>query len=165
MTRAAALLLTVLLTACGAGGSLDDDIAGLQASLDAKDFAAVVSGADAVLDRCKADGADASRSWRVESMRIKALARSGQGTETAEKLEAAADAYEGKVSAKLYAQMGNYCMEADDNSGAIAVLDVGMKRFPDNAAALNAQIDALKAKAAASGDSETLKQLEQLGYL
>lgn len=153
-----------LLVGCGEQ-TLDQAVAGLEASFDAKDFPAVVTGAGPLLERGKAESADATRMWRIEKLRLQAVARQGHGDEAAAHLERLAGSYASQVNAKLYAQIGTFVEGAGNDPEAITVYDKGAKRFPDAASLFRPQIEALMERATAGGDSESIAKLKSLGYL
>ena len=166
MKTLSCLLLTasLALTACGAP-PLDDAVAALQASFDGGSYAEVLEGAPAVLERCGAEEGGEAKAWKVEKLRVLALGKLGRGTEAAKDLTRLKAAYAGKVKAELYAQVGGYVTEAGEYTEAIAVLDAGVKAFPDKKAALTPQISDLSAKASAAGDDSAIAALKALGYL
>lgn len=168
MTRplaSVALALAALLPACGGEQTLDQSIDALQASFDAKHFAQVVTVAEALVDRCATEGADASRVFRVEKLRVSALARQGKGDAATAELERLAGSYATQVNAKLYNQIGSYVEEAGNLLEAVSVYDAGVKRFPANAADFKPRIAQLKDRAEQAGDPETIAKLKSLGYL
>ena len=168
MPRFAAVLALVCLAAlvgCGGEASLDQSIDALQTSFNAKDFEAVVAAAGPLLERVQAEGGDASKAFRVEKLRLSAIARQGQGDLATEHLERLAGAYGAQVNAKLYNQVGSYVEEAGNLLEAVSVYDAGSKRFPANADAFKPRIEQLKEKATAAGDPETFARLKSPGSL
>ncbi|RKY19355.1 MAG: hypothetical protein DRQ55_10835 [Planctomycetota bacterium] len=167
MLRTSFLLTVALLIAllgCAGDLSLDQSVDELQASFNSKDFEGVVSAAGPLLQRAQGEGAEASQCFRIEKLRVSALARQGQGTAATEHLERLAGEYSAQVNAKLYNQMGSYVEELSLLE-AIAVYDAGAKRFPANADDFKPRIEALKVKAEATGDADALASLKSLGYL
>jgi hypothetical protein len=158
-----ALALTLLI-GCGEQ-TLDQAIDGLETSFNAQDYPAVVAAAEPLLQRGQAEGAEPGRLWRIEKLRVQAVARQGQGEQATQHLERLAGAYASQVNAKLYAQIGTFVEGAGNDLEAISVYDAGAKRFPDAASLFRPQIEALKERATATGDSESLARLKSLGYL
>lgn len=166
---ALAFALAVALAACGGAETLDQAIAGLEDSYNAKDYAAVVTGAGPLLTRCESEGAPAADAWRVEKLRLQSLAKQGHGAKALEHLTRLEGEHDGKVDAKLYGQVGQFVMNASgyDNalSEAIDVLDAGAKKWPDKADFFKPQIEVLKERVLAGGSDADRAKLQQLGYL
>jgi hypothetical protein len=168
MARTALTLLLALATClggCAGEPTLDEAIDGLQASYDAKDFDAVVGGADALVSRCEAEGADESRAWKVERLRVESLASLGKGDDTKTHLERLSGSFASRVDAKLYNKMGTLVEQANELIQAIDVYDAGAKRFPAQATIFKQRIEELKTRAMAAGDDAALDHLKSLGYL
>ena len=108
-----------LLLACGA--SLADQEKEARAALDGRDFAKARSLAEAALAGSDASK-DAPGAWRIEQIRMEALANDKQGAELASTLERLAGKYPTQVTAALYRSMADKLKTAGDNSGAIDVL-------------------------------------------
>ena len=156
--------LCLLAAACGAP-SLDQSITDLQASLDAGSYEQVLQEVPGLLERCKSENAGDATAWKVEKMRLLALGRLGRGDEATEELARLDGAYEGKVKAQLYAQIGGYVMDADEYTQAVTVLDAGAKKFADKKDVFMPIIETCKTRATEAGDSAALAQLKSLGYL
>ena len=157
-------LLTVpllgFLLACGA--SLADQEKDARAALDGRDFAKARSLSEAALAGPQASS-DAPGAWRLEQIRMEALASDKQGAELASTLERLAGKYPTQVTAALYRSMADKLKTAGDNSGAIDVLSAGDKRFPAEHQAFVEAIEALQQ----TGDLDPaeIERLKALGYM
>ena len=149
-------MLLHLLLACGP--SLADREADARAALDARDWAKAHSTADEALE---AAGGDAAAAWRLEQIRLDALAGEKNGAEVRASLERLGGTYPKQVNGALYRAVADKLKAAGDGAGAIDVLDAGLKRFPDDAKLFQEQIDAAKATA----DPDEIERLKALGYL
>jgi len=154
-------LLAALLAACG-GKSAIDYHTEARAALDAGRHAEAVALADEALAR-EDVRADAPAAWRLEQVRLEALARSGEGAWVATELERLAAAYPKQVGASLYRSLADKAKEAGDTSGAIDVLTAGDQRFPEEHASFVEAIEALQATG--SLDPAQVQRLKALGYL
>lgn len=162
-----ALLATCLVTltlACG-GTTLEEDLAALEASYHDGDYAAVEADAPKVIERAAAESAPASRLWKAEKLKLQAIARQGKGEAAAAELERLSVAYPDNVNAPLYVTI---CAFVKDTPGAptavvesVAVIDAGIKKYPEHRANFEAVIEQIKA----SGSAEGMEALAQLGYL
>jgi hypothetical protein len=156
MRRSGAVAIALALAACGESAR-DSLAAARQALADAR-YAEAVSASDAGL----ASGADDVTAWGLELVKLESLARVGRGDETIAQLGQLAAARPENVPADQYAATADQLRGADQRAAAIQVLDLGLKRFPEDAALL-AQIEA--AKQAPAPGSDELKMLESLGYV
>ncbi len=153
-------LLLVLLIACGA--SPEDLRKEAQAKLDAGDPAAALQLAETAL-KDPAIAANKADAWRFESIRLEGLARTSKGGVVATELDRLAGSYSGQVTAALYRSVADKARAAGDNSGAIAILEAGDKRFP---AEKDSFAEAIQAINAAGGlDPAEIERLKALGYL
>jgi hypothetical protein len=155
------VLFTACLAGCG-GKSAADYQKDSQAALDGRDndkavqIVAEALGQDAVKK-------DAAAAWRLEQIRLDALARGGKGAQTKTELERLAGAYPKQVYAALYRSLADKARAAGDTAGAIDILTAGDQRFPDEHASFTEAIDTLKKSGELDpGDVERLKSL---GYL
>ena len=148
------------LLACGA--SLADQEKEARAALDGRDFAKARSLAEAALAGSDA-ASDAPGAWRIEQIRMEALANDKQGAELAATLERLAGKYPTQVTAALYRSMADKLKTAGDNSGAIDVLSAGDKRFPAEHDAFVEAINALQQ--GGDLDPAEVERLKALGYL
>ena len=154
------LFLTWLGWGCG-GKSAADYEKDARAALDAGDGPKAVAVVDEGIAKHVADN-DAATKWRLESIRLDALAQAGKGSEVVATLERLAGAYPTQVNAALYRSLANKVKAGGNPTGAIDVLAAGDKRFPAEHAAFVQAIDALKAGAL---DPEQVDRLKKLGYL
>lgn len=167
MTRAcSALLITLgaLLSACGTA-TLDESVAALQDSYNAKDYAAVVAEAAPLLKRCDAEQAPSSSVWRIEKLRLQSLAWQGQGADALADLERLEADNGDKVNAKLYNLIGGFVTEAGNYQDAIVIFDAGKTKFPDMAALFAPKVEDLKQRVLEGGSDADRDALKQLGYL
>jgi hypothetical protein len=154
------LVFAALITGCG-GRSAADYHKDARAALDAGDAAAALRVADGLArDEVKRDAAAA---WRLEQVRLEALAKSGKGADVKRELERLAGTYSGQVSASLYRSLADKTKEGGDTEGAIDVLTAGDKRFPAEHASFVEAIEALKSSG--SLDPAQVQRLKSLGYL
>jgi len=162
MNRVVAIVaLAVQLAACG-GKSAADYQNDARRALDAGDTAKAI----AVVDEALAKDAvrqDAAGAWRLEQVRLDALAKSGKGADLKAELERVAGTHPQQVNASLYRSLADRVKAAGDTSGAIDILTAGDKRFPAEHASFVEAIDALKGSGQL--DPEKIKQLKALGYL
>jgi hypothetical protein len=106
---------------------------------------------------------DAAAAWRLEQIRLEALAKSAKGAQVKSELDRLATAYPKQVNASLYRSLADKAKEAGDTAGAIDVLTAGDQRFPAEHASFVEAIDALKASGTL--DPEQVQKLKALGYL
>jgi hypothetical protein len=154
-------VLAVLLAACGGktGAEYHDEA---RAALDGGKPAEAIRMAEEGLAR-NAAAADAAVAWRLEQVRLEALARSGKGAQVKTELERLAQVYPQQVTAALYRALADKTKEAGDTPGAIDVLTAGDQRFPAEHASFVEAIDALKATG--NLDPAQVQRLKALGYL
>lgn len=155
------VLFAALLAACG-GKSGDDYQAEARAALDGGKPADAIRVAEEGLARDDVKG-DPAAAWRLEQVRLDALAKSGKGAQVKTELERLAQAYPKQVTAPLYRALADKVKEAGDTAGAIDVLTAGDQRFPAEHASFVEAIDALKA--AGNLDPAQVQRLKALGYL
>lgn len=161
MRSPAILLLVALALGCG-GRSAADYEKEARAALDGGDPAKAIQvvGEGLAQDAVKRDAASA---WRLEQLRLDALAKSGKGADVARELARLATTYPSQVSASLYRSLADKTKQAGDVSGAIDVLTAGDQRFPAEHASFVEAIDALKADGGL--DPAQVQRLKALGYL
>jgi hypothetical protein len=150
------LVITLALSACAetARESLDQSRQALAESR----YADAIADADAGL----ADVTDEVTAWGLELVKLEALARDGQGDETLAQIEALASARPQNMPAAQYSATADQLKSAGQGVAAIQLLDLGLKRFPEDAT-LTALIE--EAKAAPDADSDELEMLRSLGYI
>ncbi len=161
---AACLALVSLSAACG-DASVDQQIADLQAAYDDKQYEVVTTEAVPLIARCKSEGVADNQLWRIEKLRLQATAMQGLGSDAVTLLEQLDKDYPGKVNVKLYTQIGDLIIRAENYTEAIAVLDAGKKKYPDLGDVFDPYIEQVKKKAEASGDDAALAALKALGYV
>ena len=106
---------------------------------------------------------DAATAWRLEQVRLEALARSGKGADVKKELDRLAGTYAAQVNASLYRSLADKAKAAGDTAGAIDVLTAGDQRFPAEHASFVEAIEALKSSG--SLDPAQVQKLKSLGYL
>src|SRR5690606_926446 len=141
-------------------GSLADREKEARAALDARDFAKARQISETAL--AGAGSGDAATAWRLEQIRLDALANEKQGTEVAASLERLAGTYPAQVTPALYRSLADRLKSAGDTSGAIDVLAAGDKRFPQERELFARDIEALKQ---GNLDPAQVERLKALGYL
>jgi hypothetical protein len=159
--RAMLLLLAAISWGCG-GKSAADYQKEAQAALDGKDNPKAVAIVAEALQK-DAVRADAAAAWRLEQIRLEALARSAKGAEAKAELDRLAAAYPKQVNASLYRSLADKAKAAGDVPGAIDILTAGDQRFPADHAAFVEAIEALKQ--AGGLDPAQVQRLKALGYL
>ncbi len=157
--RFALVLVCLLLAACEA--SLADREKEARAALDARDYAKARALSEAALADASAQ-ADPATAWRLEQIRLDALAYGKQGAEVVASLERLAGRYPTQVTAALYRSLADRLKTAGDTSGAIDVLAAGDKRFPQEHEIFLKEIEALKQGGL---DPAQVERLKALGYL
>ncbi|MBM4268403.1 MAG: hypothetical protein FJ144_17630 [Deltaproteobacteria bacterium] len=155
------LALPALLLVLGCEASLADREKEARAALDARDFAKARELSEAAL-ASSAAGGDAPTSWRLEQIRVEALANDKQSGEVVLTLERLSNAYPTQVTPGLYRSLAAKLKAAGDKSGAIDVLAEGHEKYPQEDEAFIADIDALKKE---SLDPAQVEKLKALGYL
>jgi hypothetical protein len=155
------LLLAALPSGCG-GKSAADYQKEAQAALDARDIAKAIAVVGEALQK-EGVRADAAAAWRLEQIRLDALARGAKGAEVKAELDRLATLYPKQVSASLYRSLAEKVKTAGDTQGAIDILAAGDQRFPAEHAAFVEAIDALKQAGAL--DPAQIQRLKALGYL
>jgi hypothetical protein len=160
MRKTSVFLSIVLLAACA--GSAADSYDKARAALAAGKPADAVLAAEKGLARDDAKQ-DPALAWRLEHVRLEALATSGKGAQVKAELERLAAQYPAQVTAALYRSLADQAKAGGDVPGAIDVLTAGDQRFPAEHASFVEAIDALKAEG--SLDPAQVQRLKALGYL
>jgi tetratricopeptide (TPR) repeat protein len=156
MKRIGAIAAALVLSACSE--SARDALDQARKDLAETRYSEAVAAADAGLARSP----DAITSWGLEIVKAEALARSGQGPETVAQLEKLVADWPDNMRADQFAASADQLRAAGQGAAAIEVLDLGLKRFPNDPALL-AQIE--QAKQASEPGSEELERLRSLGYI
>jgi tetratricopeptide (TPR) repeat protein len=155
------LVLAACLVGCQ-GKSPADYQKAAQAALDARDPAKAIHLTEEALGQ-DAVRQDPAMAWRLEQVRLEALARHGKGAQVKTELERLAGVYPKQVGGSLYRSLADGAREAGDNTGAIEILTAGDERFPDEHAKFAEAIEALKN--AEDLDPAQVEKLKSLGYL
>lgn len=151
----AAVALVALLCACEKSGH--EQLADARNSLASAAYDDAVKSADAGLGSSPSK-ADA---WGLELVKLEAYARGGSGELAKQQLIALADKYAAQLTATDYSSTAQQLKEAESGTAAIEVLDLGKKRFPDDA-----MIDKMIAESVSQESSpEELEMLRSLGYI
>jgi hypothetical protein len=150
------LASALLLLACSE--SPGESLEAARQALAESQYADAVAAADAGLG---ADPDDLTR-WGLELVRLEALARDGRGEDTLAQIEKLARERPEHVPASQYFATSGQLRAADQGPAAIRVLDLGLKRFPEDATLLDL-IE--QAKAAPAAGSDELEMLRSLGYV
>ena len=149
------LASALLLVACSE--SPGESLEAARQALAESQYADAVAAADAGLG---ADPDDLTR-WGLELARLEALARDGRGEDTLAQIEKLALERPEQVPASQYFATSGQLRAAGEGPAAILVLDLGLKRFPEDATLLDL-IE--QAKAAPAAGSDELEMLRSLGY-
>src|SRR5215470_393245 len=137
------LLLLAAFLAWGCGGkSAADYQQEAQAALDARDVPKALAVVTEALQQ-DAVRSDAAGAWRLEQIRLEALAKSGKGADVKAELERLAAQYPKQVTASLYRSLADKTKAAGDPAGAIDILAAGDQRFPADHASFAEAIGAL----------------------
>ncbi len=153
------LCLLAMATACGA--SLSDQEKAARDALDARDWSGALRVADAALATPEA-AAQQAVAWRIEQIRLDALASGSQGREVVASLDRLAASHPQQVTPSLYRALADKLGAAGDAAGAIDVLVAGDGRFPADHDAFAEAIDALQKRGL---DPAEVERLKALGYL
>ena len=157
MKRIGAVAAALLLAACAE--SARDSLDQARKELAQTRYSEAIAAADAGLAR----NPDAVTSWGLEIVKAEALARSGKGPEAVAQLQKLAAGWPDNMGADQYLASADQLRAAGQGPVAIEVLDLGLKRFPDDPK-LRGQIEQAKQQASEVGGDE-LERLRSLGYL
>ena len=147
----------ILVFGAGCSKSAEDQLKEAQAAV-ASDPAKAQQLAEEGL---KNAGSDKATAWRLEQVRLEALAKGSKGAEVAKELERLAGTYPQQVTAALYRSLADKTKAAGDTSGAIDILAAGDVRFPADPTSKTA-IEEIKG---AGVSAEEVEKLKALGYL
>jgi hypothetical protein len=161
MSRWLVVLSLVVLSACKS--SLADYEKDARAALDERNWPKARSISDQALVGVTS-GDDAAMAWRLEQIRLDALANDKQGQEVVVTLArlGANQTYGPQVTPALYRSLADKLKTAGDVNGAIDVLVAGDKRFPQEHEQFVKDIDGLKK---GNLDPAQVERLKALGYL
>jgi hypothetical protein len=168
MSARTTLLAGLLLCAVACGGKTAAEHAdAAQAALNSGEYAAARSAAEAAL-KDEAVKADKGLAWRLEKVRLDALAGQKDEDEMLASLGRLGTTNAAQVDAPLYGSLSISLNDAGDIDGAIDVLEAGKQKFPEHTdkfeTAKNRIVAAAK-KAAEEGNSAELERLKALGYV
>jgi hypothetical protein len=108
-----------------------------------------------------AAGAEGATAWRLENVALEAEARSAKTADVVARLQRLASGpFAAQLTGSLYVQTSGQVKEAGDAAGAITVLDLGAKRFPQDA-----DIAQAIERSKQTGSDEELERLRSLGYV
>ncbi len=155
--RISCLLLMVLLAGACAE-SARDSLDAARRELAESSYAEAIATADAGL----ALEADDVTRWGLELVRLEALAREGRGDDVVAQLGKLAGERPEQLGADQYAATAGQLRSAEAGGAAIQVLDLGLKRFPEDSA-LAKLIE--EARSAPEAGSDELEMLRSLGYV
>lgn len=155
-----ALMAACLLLSAACGGS-SDPAAQADAAQNALSSGKYSDAREQAESGLKAAGADKNLSWRLERIRVEALAAQGQGPEVVSTMTRLHGAYPKQCDAPLYAKLGNALVGAGKPVDAVVLADAGIKQFPDR----KADFEGLIREIQAGGDSEANAKLKAMGYL
>jgi tetratricopeptide (TPR) repeat protein len=150
-----AVLAALLVTGCG-GASASDHLKKAEEAMAAGDYAGAASEASQGLS----SEPDEATRWRLELAALEAQARAGDATAAKATLERLAGDASSRVQASHYVSTADQLKAAGQGKTAIEVLDLGLARFPGDAA-LTKAIEQAKA----GGGADELEALRSLGYL
>lgn len=158
---ALSLLLLGFLLACK--GSLADKEKEARAALDGRDYVKARNISEQALVGVTS-GDDAAMAWRLEQLRLDALANDKQGAEVVVTLArlGANQVYSPQITPALYRSLADKLKTAGDVNGAIDVLVAGDKRFPQEHEQFAKDIEGLKK---GNLDPAQVERLKALGYL
>ena len=154
MSFRACLVVSILLAACN-GKNAANFQKEAQGALDAGDAEKALQLA---ADGLKTTGADKAAIWRLEQLRLEAMAQKGQGAEIVAELERLSGNFGQQVTPALFRSLAD---KAGPAGGAVPILDAGLKKFPAEAAEFESAI----AKIQEAGDPAATEQLRALGYI
>ena len=150
-------VLVLVAALCACEKASQQHLSEARQALGAASFAEAVASAEAGLSL----DSDAVTTWGLEVVILEAHARAGNGEETKSQLVELATSYPERISAIDYSGTAQLLQSADQKPAAIEVLDLGVKRFPEDAV-LKRMIE----ESVASGsDPEELEMLRSLGYI
>lgn len=152
-----ACLLLMALAGLGCGRSALDELAIARQALADADYAEALAASDSGL----AEAPDEKTAWGLELVKLEALARGGHGAAAGVQLNALATRYPDRVPVTQYSATAHQLRSAGQKPEAIAVLDAGVKRFPDE----SMLIRLIGAEDSARMESAELDMLRSLGYV
>ncbi|MBW2230143.1 MAG: hypothetical protein JRG92_11480 [Deltaproteobacteria bacterium] len=149
------LALVAALCACERGSK--EHLKEAREALAATSFEEAVASAKIGL----AGSPDEVTQWGLELVVLEAHARAGKGAEAKGQLALLATAYPNRITAIDYSGTAQFLQAADQKPAAIEVLDLGVKRFPEDAVLKKMIEDSV----ATGSDPAELEMLRSLGYI
>jgi tetratricopeptide (TPR) repeat protein len=132
---------------------------------DARQHLAAAAYLDAIADAevgLLGESSDAT-AWGLEIVKLEALARAGMAEEAKAQLEKLAGLYPKRIPASEYSATAHQLDSAGQGPAAIEVLDLGLKRYPDDP--VIARMIGSAASGSGGPDSAELDMLRSLGYI
>ena len=142
----------------GCAESARDSLEGARGALSESRYADAIAYTDAGLTLAP----DEVTAWGLELIRLEALARAGRGDDVMAQIQKLAEARPEQVAANQYSATADQLRSAEQGAAAIQVMDLGLKRFPDDAD-LTALLE--DARSAPAEGSDELRMLRSLGYV
>jgi hypothetical protein len=149
--------LVLALTMCACEKDAREHLGEARQALATGEFAEAVAVAEAGL----AGAPDEVTTWGLDLVMLEAQARAGNAAETKAQLQKLVTAHPKRITATEYSSTAQLLQVADQKAGAIEVLDMGAKRFPDDAVLAKMIQDSVKT----GDDPAELEMLRSLGYI
>jgi tetratricopeptide (TPR) repeat protein len=149
------LVLLVALSACQKASK--EHLAEARQALAAASFDEALASAEAGLG----GDPDPVTQWGLELVVLEANARAGHGEAARGQLIELVTAYPERISATDYSGTAQLLQAADQKPAAIEVLDLGIKRYPEDAVLARMIQDSV----ATGSDPAELEMLRSLGYI
>ena len=111
--------------------------------------------------------ADNGTAWRLERVRLEALAVQGQASTVLTEIERVGKTYAApnQVNAAFYAKVARELVDAQKLIESLDLIEAGKKKFPKEVDKYDSLIEELKARAESGGDNALTNKLAQLGYV
>ncbi len=146
----------ILLLALACGKSASDHLEAARKANDQGAFEPAIQEAEHGL---QADPDDKTE-WGLQLALLESYARSGKAAETKQKLEELAAEHPDRIKPSDYSGSAQQLKNAGKTGESIEILDIGHKRFPEDAT-----ISRMIREAAEAGDPAALERLKSLGYI
>lgn len=110
--------------------------------------------------------ADNGTSWRLERVRLEALATKGEASTVLTEMERLAKTYAApnQVNAAFYAKVARELVDAQKLLESLDLIEAGKQKFPKEVDKFDGLIAELEDRAKNGGNNELTSKLEQLGY-
>ena len=151
------LILALVTVLCACEKASTEHLADARQALSAASFDEAIASAEAGL----AGGPNEVTTWGLELVVLEAHARAGNGEATKAQLVALAAAYPARISAIDYSGTAQLLQAADQKPAAIELLDLGVKRFPEDPVLARM----IEESVATGSDPAELEMLRSLGYI